>query len=468
MSKVVLGGGLSGLSAAYYHLRRYPNEKLTLLESSNRTGGWVNTIKTNSGILFESGPRTIRPKGPAARNTLELIEDLDLEDDVLPITANHPSATNRMIYVNGELCKLPSSLSSLFFKSSPFSKPIILYLCKDLWTPSKKSSINDESIYDFVNRRFGDEIADYLISPMICGICAGNAKEISVKFLMESLFNYEQTHGSISRGLLKSLFQKKDKLLGYASGKFIERVSKENWSLYSFKNGMDTLPKKLTTFIESNGTEFLLNTNCKAIEFQNDIALLHTDEKSFETKHIFACIPAQKLANLFEVQHPQLSSLLKTITMVDVAVINLHFNENFILQPAFGYLIPPKEEIPVLGVIFDSCYRNQSDSTILTVMMGGWWYEKYLGKNISDNQLFELALNHVKCTMNINIEPIEFKVNILRDCIPQYTIGHKTRVKQINDYIKENKLPISLCGASYYGVGVNDVILSARNAIDNI
>lgn len=77
-----------------------------------------------------------------------------------------------------------------FVRKAPFSQPLAAALLHDLC--AKKKVLNDESIYSFVERRFGRELADYAISPMICGICAGDAKEISVKFLMKSLFELEQ------------------------------------------------------------------------------------------------------------------------------------------------------------------------------------------------------------------------------------------------------------------------------------
>lgn len=188
MSVIVLGGGLSGLSAAYYLLKRSPNVSVTILEATSRSGGWIRSKELPNGIIFEQGPRTIRPAGIAGANTLQLVEELDLEETVTPILKSHAAATTRLIYANKQLHRLPSNLMSLFVKQSLLSKPIVMYLMKDLVAPKKYNLEQDETIYDFIERRFGTEIADYIISPVICGICAGNAKDISVNFLMKSLF----------------------------------------------------------------------------------------------------------------------------------------------------------------------------------------------------------------------------------------------------------------------------------------
>ena len=107
-----------------------------------------------------------------------------------------------MVYVDGQLHKLPSNLKSIFTPQPPFSKPLILAGIKEILTPQKQ--IQDESIFDFVARRFGPDVAQYAIDPMVRGICAGDAKSISAKsFVAGPMFNLEQNYGSVFRGMLK-------------------------------------------------------------------------------------------------------------------------------------------------------------------------------------------------------------------------------------------------------------------------
>ncbi|XP_060527271.1 protoporphyrinogen oxidase [Cylas formicarius] len=100
MSNLVIGGGLSGLSAAYYLAKTLPSQTTRLIESSQRLGGWIKTTKENN-IIFEQAARTIRPRGEAGANTLDLIEELDLEDEIVPIFSDSPAAKNRMLYCDG-------------------------------------------------------------------------------------------------------------------------------------------------------------------------------------------------------------------------------------------------------------------------------------------------------------------------------------------------------------------------------
>ncbi|CAH0551814.1 unnamed protein product [Brassicogethes aeneus] len=466
MSKVILGGGLSGLSAAYYLLRKNPASCLTLIESSNRLGGWIKSNQIED-VIFEEAARTLRPRGEPGINTLELIDELGLSNKVNPITLDSPAARNRMIYANGQLVSLPSGIKDLFVRNPPFSKPLIRHFIKDLVTAREVNK--DESIYSFTKRRFGEEVADYLISPLICGICAGDAKEISVNFIMKDLFEYEQKYGSIGRGMMYALLFKKKNALNHNALSL--RARNEKWSVYSLNGGLETLTKTLSDKIRQHKTlELKMNSQCKEIKFGNPSASITLDNGSIQNhEHVISSIPSYQLSNLIKNSHPELSSLLNNIKYVSVCVINLMFDENIIKKDGFGFLVPPKEKIPILGVIFDSCcFPNKTNKNVVTVMMGGKWFEEYFSHEMTEEELLTVATKYLKLTMNVKKDPVAYKVNLLKDCIPQYKVGHNENVHKIEDYIKKNNIPLTICGCSYYGVGVNDVILSTRNMVQKI
>ncbi|KAJ8930555.1 hypothetical protein NQ314_016636 [Rhamnusium bicolor] len=399
MSNIVLGGGLSGLSAAYYLLKKLPNKPIAIIEKSDRLGGWIKSNILNDGIIFEQGPRTIRPSGTPGINTLTLIDDLGLSNQVVPILSSHPAARNRMIYANQELHSLPSSIFSIFKKQTPFSKPLIRYLVQDLFSPKK--TINDESIYDFVNRRFGREFADYLISALICGICAGNSKEISVNFIMKKLFEYEQQYGSISKGLIRNLLKKQNVNVDLKGLPL--QAKKERWSVYSFKNGLETLPKYLESYVRKNNVNVELDSKCNNLEICDNSIMLHFENgKHLKADHVISSLPSESLANILQNQHSHLSDLLRNIQNVTVGVVNLCYNEKLISKEGFGFLVPPKEKLPILGVIYDSCCFPKANNTVLTVMMGGYWFEQLFGKHPEEGVLLQTAKEQLKNTLGIS------------------------------------------------------------------
>lgn len=101
-------------------------------------------------------------------------------------------------------------------------------------------------------------------------------------------------------------------------------------------------------------------------------------------------------------------------------------------------------------------------------MMGGAWFEKYFGANPSEEDLLTTAIDHIRNILRIEEEPVAHNVAVLKDCIPQHVVGHTQRIKRIHDYISAHHIPLGLCGSSYQGVGLNDVILSAKQAVCDI
>lgn len=466
----ILGAGISGLSAGYYLLKKGLPSPTVIYEASNRIGGWIRTDRFNEdGFVFEAGPRTIRPKGPAASNTLDLIEEVGLADEVYPIYSNHVAARNRMIYAKGKLNMLPSDLSGVLKTVPPFTKPLFFAGFKDIFAGRSKVPLEDESMYSFVERRFGKEIADYAVSSMLCGICAGDAKQISVKFLMKSLFEMEQKHGGVVKGMLKEAMNKKGKKDGAKESisALAKRAKSENWSIYSIHGGLQTLPDRLGTVLHKNGVGIETDVKFEEIMFDGGKVQLKVDGQDRVVDHLISSIPSYKLAKRVSSQHPELSKELAAIPYVDVAVINLCYKTPDLQKhKGFGFLVPPIENLPILGVIFDSCCFDMDDNTVLTVMMGGAWFEKWFGSNPDEELLLDVALKNVNRILDIQQAPDAYKVNLLRKCIPQYVVGHHKRVEGIRAYIRDHKLPLGLCGASYDGVGVNDVILSARKCVE--
>lgn len=472
MKVTILGGGISGLSAAFYLSSVQKTANVKLYEASSRFGGWIKTEKRD-GYFFEAGPRTIRPKGFSGNSTLQLMELLGLQKKIIPLSSSHVAAKNRMIYAKDQLCLLPSSLGGVLKVIPPFKKPLYHAAIKDFFGSKSKVPLADESIYNFAARRFGKDIADYAVSSMICGICAGDAKEISVKFLMKGLFEKEQKFGGVIRGLFLDYLlngEGRIKPPSFKPTNLFMKAKDQRWAIYSLVGGFETLPQTLVEKLsEKDSVSLNLNSRCEKIKFEADGQAQVTINGSISsTDHVISSLPSNRLAQLVDHQHPKLANELRMIKSVSVAVINLHYKSDLIEQKGFGLLVPPIENLPILGVIFDSCCFDFNGQTVLTVMCGGKWFEKWFGDNPSESKLLEVAVDNVRKILKINEKPDHYKVNVLKDCIPQYVIGHHDRVEKIRSYIEEKKLPLSLCGASYDGVGVNDVILSAKNVVEQI
>ena len=207
-SIAVLGGGITGLTAAYDLSRSHPNIPISLYESSSRVGGWVHSVKVpveKGTVVFESGPRTLRPHTVNGMLTLQLAKTLGLEDDILITPKSSAAAKNRYIYYPDHLVKMPGPGQDLYeilwsMITEPVFKGMLWGMLSEHRRPNADNEIVDESIGDFLARRLGTtKVADNIVSAVLHGIYAGDIYQLSAKSLMGALHAQEQIYGSLDR-----------------------------------------------------------------------------------------------------------------------------------------------------------------------------------------------------------------------------------------------------------------------------
>ncbi|XDV40736.1 hypothetical protein PO909_009754 [Leuciscus waleckii] len=423
MQKIVavLGGGIGGLSACH-HLSKSPNvSKMVLLEESGRCGGWLSSLRRDDGAVFEHGPRGVRPAGAVGQNTLNMVSELGLESEILPITKDHVASKNRFLYVKGQLHKMPSGLGGVFRTIPPFSRPIIQSVLKEILISKGKEE--DESVHAFVSRRLGSEMADIAIDSLCRGVFAGDCRKLSVRSCFPPLYKAEQSRGSIVLGML----------MGSGGGPEVvpsdlaNRASKESWTQWSLKRGMQTLPEALVDKLRmQERVEIHHHAKVKSLNMDGGGWEIKLDDgTSLKADHVISALPASALASVLPPASHPLSEQLRSIASVTVAVVNLEY-EGFILPvTGFGHLVPSSEDPGLLGVVYDSVPFPQHNQS---------------GKPTTR----------------------------LTDCIPQYHLGHWKRLEKMRQYISNHNLPLTLVGASYDGVSVNDVIFSGRTAAQGL
>jgi oxygen-dependent protoporphyrinogen oxidase len=425
---VVLGAGISGLSLAWNLKKHHKDCLITIVEKSHRPGGWIQTIEKD-GFLFELGPRSCRPKG-AGLATLQLIEELGLQDQVIP-----GLSTNRYLYTDQKLQKLPANPISLLFSS--LTRGIIPAIYKDLRTPP--SAMPDESIYDFFSRRMSSKIAENLVDPMTLGIYAGDIKKLSMKSCFPQVYAWEREHGSIIKGMF-ARNKKQD-----SQSPFIK--SMEKYSLFSFKDGMEVLPRELAKRLE---TELHLSTSATSLSFHaHHVAVGLSNGNIIEADHVYSTLPVKNLATLWP--NPSFND----IPVNSLSVINLGYKKQVHEKNGFGYLIPSKEKEPILGVVFDSCIfpqQNKNPSeTRLTVMMRPQGTPQG-----TDQEMKNIVLASLSKHLGITILPDSYSIFHAKDSIPQYRVGHSSLLSNLHSPSKH----FTILGSSFYGVSVNDCINS--------
>uniref|UniRef100_A0A8C3SA22 Protoporphyrinogen oxidase n=1 Tax=Chelydra serpentina TaxID=8475 RepID=A0A8C3SA22_CHESE len=463
----VIGGGISGLTACY-QLARSPN--IILLEGSGRLGGWLHSTRTEDGAVFEHGPRGIRPAGTVGKNTLLMVSELGLDADVLPVPGDHPASKNRYLYVSGALHRLNPSVfvgSGVLRTVSPFTRPLFWSGLHELAAP--RGTQPDETIHSFVSRRFGKELADIAIDSLCRGVFAGDCRALSMRSCFPALFEAEQRQRSVILGMA----------LGGGKGPALDsvlsrRARDERWSQWSLRGGMETLPEALQDFLRRRGVEMHCHARLQRLErTAAECWQITLEDGSVRADHVISAIPARALAVLLPGWAEPLAQELRSIEAVSVGVVNLQYNGATLPITGFGHLVPSFEDSSLLGIIYDSVAFPEQNGTggpsvRLTVMLGGAWFEQGFGDPdmVPQAMLLSRAKEAVRAHLGMMAEPSH---TIIKACIPQYTLGHWQRTgKTISRYLEQEGLPLSLIGASYQGVSVNDCIYSAKTAVTRL
>ncbi|RWS25037.1 protoporphyrinogen oxidase-like protein [Leptotrombidium deliense] len=472
---VVIGGGISGLSAAYYLQtigKSFLKDKsLILIEASKRFGGWMESLRHEDGVIYETGPRSFRIAGSEGMNTLMLADSLGLSNEVIGVSAKSTAAKKRLIYVNNQLHVLPNSLMDLFKKKQPFSERLIKSIISDVSQPKLTLNEDDDiSVHDFVERRFGTEIAKFVIDPLCRGITAGDSRKLSMKSMFPEMFNAERNHGSVVKGMILSSKNKNSiDIRSAIANPLVRKSIAEKWAIWGLRMGSQSLPEKLTSYLLNENDESSVkihnNSEVQNIHFnENGTSKLEINTPNglvnIEASHVFSAIPAHSLAKCIKQEkYAKLRESLKLITSVHTVVVNLEYSgKNMIKDPAFGFLTPSTENVPILGIIYDSCSFPELDAnndvTRITCMMGGAQFDEIFGSldNLDRDKCLFAAFKAVDQCLGIKQYPSRFNVSINKNCIPQYNVGHERILNEIENEIKLNNLQLSLLGASFRGI----------------
>ncbi|MBS4166267.1 Protoporphyrinogen oxidase [Neochlamydia sp. AcF65] len=444
---VVIGGGISGLALLWYLRKRHGSAaSLTLLERSNRLGGWINSYK-KEGFLFERGPRSCRTRG-SGKATLRLIEELGLQKQV--IVADQ-AARQRFLYLDKHLQKIPSHLFSLLF--SPLTRQVAFNLFKEWQIPPGENE--DETIHAFFTRRLGSEAAENFLDPLTSGIYGGNIHELSIKSCFPDLFQWERQHGSLTKGAFLHFFTNRQS----PSSLYIKRMCQE--SLFSFKEGMQTLSNALAQNLHES---ILHEQEVTELNFQKKgIELGLAQGKTLWADQVYSTLPPASLAALIRPHHLPLANLLSSIANASIAVVGLGYKQKLLTSKGFGYLIPSKEKEEILGMVWDSCIFPQQSlhslETRLTVMIGGTRMSDFSQRKESD--FLNSALKAISNHLQFHAAPDVVDIHLAQNAIPQYLIGHEQKKMLIGKYLQELSPHLQLLGSAFNGVSVNDCIAQA-------
>ncbi|MGH9717606.1 MAG: protoporphyrinogen oxidase [Candidatus Acidiferrales bacterium] len=410
---VVVGGGISGLACAYRLQQR--GVLVTLLESAERVGGLMGTVEKD-GFLFESGPQSFQ----GTDTLLQLIRELGIEGELCTTDPKAP----RYVLRNGKLLKIPmspqailsSSLLGLGSRWKVISEPF-----RKTRPPSE-----EESVANFVRRKFGREILDYLASPFVSGVYAGDPEKLSLRAAFPSLEEWEREYGSVLRGAMKSRSARPKESSGAPP-------------LCSFQRGVSTLPRAIGAKL---GGQLLTGAGAGALRPCDTGGLSQVQftrdgqQQTIVAHAVVIATPAPAASRLVEKIAPSLVTVLSGIVYAPVAVVGCGYHAKQIGQSieGFGVLIPRAEKIRTLGIIWNSSLfpgRAGEGREALTGIVGGATDPGITEE--SDETIASLVESDGKGVLKITGAPITTCVWKHPKALPQYNLGHGHVVKAIRD-----------------------------------
>lgn len=448
MKVVIVGAGISGLTAAYALLSKNKNLDITGYEADSRPGGKIWSDKTD-GFLCEKGVNGFLDNKP---KTLQLCDYLGLE----PLKSSD-NARRRFIFSKGKLNQLSESPLS-FLKSDLISWHGKLRMIYELIAPKGPE---DETVADFVIRRLGKESLEKLIDPMCSGIFAGDPYKMSIKHCFPRIKELEQNYGSLIRAMIK-LQKEKKKLQTH------EKISAApTGNLTSFYNGAQTITDELA---EKLGERIKFGVSVKGIEKDGKAYKVHTSRGIDSADIVILASPAHASSEIIGDFDKKLSKILSEIPYAPVSVVCFGYKREKVLHSlqGFGFLIPHIEGKKILGTLWDSSIfpnRAPEGYVLLRNMVGGAKSPELA--MLDDNAILRTVFDELRPIVSLKSEPDMVRIYRWEKAIPQYVMGHGDRLKFIDESLKSYH-GLYLTGNSYRGISMNDCIENVYKLADQI
>ena len=462
----IVGGGISGLSAAFYlerERRQGAPVEYTLFEKAPRLGG-VMWSERAEGCLIEAGPDSFLTEKPWA-NTL--CRDLGMEDQIV---GSNDDARKTFILVNGRLVPMPDGLMFMVpTKLLPtvftplFSWSTKFRMAGELLARPRPLN-GDESAADFVARHFGDEVVDRLADPLLSGVYGGDADSLSVHAVLPRFVEMEQKYGSLSRGMLKARSRMKAAM---AQAPRSERRGKALFS--SMHDGMQQLVDAVAAQLSPRA--FRLATPLRGLELRGQEWLALKEGGGSEPyDHVIVATPAYVAAALLRAADSRLAATLDQIPYSSSITVALGYDAaQFAREPeGFGFLVPWGENKRMRACTYvhnKFPHRAPADKRLLRVFLGGTRDKEVL--SLSDADILSIVTRELKQIIGLDAPPRFTRVYRWNRAMAQYSVGHLDRVAEI-ERLRREMPGLGLAGNAYKGIGVPDCVRTGMDAASEI
>ncbi len=450
---VVLGGGITGLSAAWELTRAAQREKrpveVVVLEASERLGGKVRT-EVLDGATIEIGPDSFITTKP---EMVELVKELGLESELIG-TGGSPRV---FVARGGRLVPMPDGMSLaaptrvIPFALSPlFSASGKLRMAVEPFVPTRRDGA-DESLADFTRRRLGAEALEVLVGPMLGGIYAGDPERLSVRSTFPQLLEMEK-----KGGLARSLW------LGGPA----RTSAKSGFTTFmTIKGGLSRVIDALAKGLPAGAVR--TDHPIETIRRRGGSWEVAGPRGSVSADAVVCALPAPAAASALEWTDPELAGRLREIPFVSTATATYVWDTSSLRRPpaGFGFLAPRGEGLSVTAATFSSSKfpaRAPAGKTVVRAFVGGAGREEDAEAAVT--RVEETVRRELDALLGLGgVKPRAAKAARWIKANPQYNVGHGERLERLSSCLRGHP-GLVLAGSSYTGVGLPDCVRSGRRA----
>ena len=454
---VVVGGGISGLTAAYRLNAR--GAATTVLEAADVPGGKLRASPI-AGVPVDAGAEAVLARRPEA---LELFSELGLDDQVV-----HPGPGSAAIYSRGrirslpqgQLMGVPGDLRAL--AGSGVLSPVgTLRAALDLVWPSTRAR-SDVPVSTYVGIRMGRQVVERLVEPLLGGVYAGRAEELSLDSTLPQIAPMARSDRSLMKAVHHSL-----KGRGAAPTKAGPVFASLRGGVASVVDALAARQKDLRTGTRAQALERTEKGWSVRLEGAQGTENIDCDAV------LLAC-PAPEAARLLTGLEPLAAHELGGIEYASMALVTFALPATAFPEPltGTGFLVPAGEGLTIKAATFSSnkwpwlaqeLDRVDSDTGLVVLRCSIGRFRDATALNRSDEELASIALADLARVTGVQGSPVQTRVTRWVDGLPQYAVGHAGRVERIRTAV-ERHTGLGVCGAAYGGVGIPACIADAGRA----
>lgn len=448
----VVGGGISGLATAYHLTHRRdgtgPPPEVTLVEAAGAVGGKIST-STVAGLPIDAGPDAILARSPVVAG---LLTDLDLLGEL-----SRPALRRAYVWTRGQLRPLPPM--SLFgvpetplplLRSRLLSPWGALRAAADFVLP-RSALPPDPTIAELLRPRFGREVFDRLIEPLLGGVHAGRADALSARSSVPEVYLAARGNRSTYLAMRR------------------REASSMGLGMVSLRGGLQLLVDALVDAMPM--VRLRTGAVVDRIERSGGRLRLHTSTgEPIDTDAVVLATPASVTAGLLAPHSEQAAAVLRGIPYVGVATVMLVHRRSRIGRPldGTGFLVPPRDGRMIVGCTWSTAkweHLLDGEVAVLRVAVGRHGDTRWEG--MSDAELVERVHAELVESMAVQDAPEEVVVRRWPESMPQYTVGHEHRLVTLARVLHD--LPgIHVTGAAYRGVGISGCVIQAAGVADAV